>query len=861
MSVPRKAKAMPPATWMVTLLYALIAVLMTYPVAFKLSSSVAGAEDRDNFQWVWSLWWSKKAWLDLGTSVANLKTLYYPTGAYHPLLAAEPYVQLLALPLVLLFGPKVAYNVEFLLSFLLSGLTMYLLCTYITRNRCAAFIGGLIFGFFPSRATHAVAGHFGQIMTYWFPLYALFLLKLFARPNIRNALLCGLFLAFSLTVYLMHIAYFVAPFTLLFLIVHRQGLSDVRFIRGFVSVLLLAALLSAPFLYPIVAGKLSGQIEYLGRASGMTDFSVDLLAFLIPPPYHPVLSLWEKVHLIRHVVYAESMAYLGLTTLCLALWGVKRRKSEARFWLILGVGAAVLSLGPFLKVGGELVRYTIKGRESYLVLPYALLTKVPFFEWGRTPGRLSGTMSFALAVLASLGARDILLRLKAQWPRAAFVGGIALLVLFEYTTIFPFPTAGEYIPDFYRKIAEEPGDYAVLDLPIETGGSTGTSNRAMYYQVIHGHKIVSGFIHRFPPGAEELTRLVSQLAYRPSDEDIVDYPPSEENLATLSRLGVRYVVVHKFSSIAADVVASLQQSLGHPLFEDKQITVFATPQQNGRLLIETIPFLDEEDNWGSLESWGGVPSRWMGNDGLIYFYLPGKGKYRLRFTTYSDGSQPMNLQVFVNKQLAQVFVGKGWQFPVTPVLELEKGLTAVGFHLPGYSTGSQESEDRAQGRHMLFQEVDMLLVALPSQRWSPDALDIEQHVEASLGDGIRLLGYNIESGLRPGDNLHLTLFWQALSKMDRAYTVFTHLVDEEGRMWGQKDNPPVDGFYPTSWWDEGEIVRDQYNLVISPDAPLGEYWIEVGMYLAETGERLEVRGQDGLLPENRIILSPPVKIR
>ena len=68
---------------------------------------MAGAEARDNFQWIWFLWWGKKAWLDLGTSVTNLKTLYYPTGAYHPLLAAEPYVQLLALPLVSLFGPKV----------------------------------------------------------------------------------------------------------------------------------------------------------------------------------------------------------------------------------------------------------------------------------------------------------------------------------------------------------------------------------------------------------------------------------------------------------------------------------------------------------------------------------------------------------------------------------------------------------------------------------------------------------------------------------------------------------------------------------------------------------------------------------
>lgn len=97
--------------------------------------------------------------------------------------------------------------------------------------------------------------------------------------------------------------------------------------------------------------------------------------------------------------------------------------------------------------------------------------------------------------------------------------------------------------------------------------------------------------------------------------------------------------------------------------------------------------------------------------------------------------------------------------------------------------------------------------------------------------------------------------------MEEGYTVFAHLIEEEGNIWGQKDNPPVDGFYPTSWWEEGEIVRDQYNLVISPDAPPGEYQIEVGMYLVETGERLEVRGEEGSLPENRILLSPPVTIR
>jgi hypothetical protein len=56
-------------------------------------------------------------------------------------------------------------------------------------------------------------------------------------------------------------------------------------------------------------------------------------------------------------------------------------------------------------------------------------------------------------------------------------------------------------------------------------------------------------------------------------------------------------------------------------------------------------------------------------------------------------------------------------------------------------------------------------------------------------------------------------------------------------------------------------VRDQYDLTVSPDAIRGKYWLAVGMYLAETGQRLEVRGEEDPLPENRILLPHPVKIR
>jgi hypothetical protein len=74
----------------------------------------------------------------------------------------------------------------------------------------------------------------------------------------------------------------------------------------------------------------------------------------------------------------------------------------------------------------------------------------------------------------------------------------------------------------------------------------------------------------------------------------------------------------------------------------------------------------------------------------------------------------------------------------------------------------------------------------------------------------------------------------------------------------QKDNLPVDGFHPTTKWELGEIVRDQYDLVISPGAPPGQYQLEIGMYLAETGERLRVL--DGSSEADKVLLNE-VEIR
>jgi len=154
---------------------------------------------------------------------------------------------------------------------------------------------------------------------------------------------------------------------------------------------------------------------------------------------------------------------------------------------------------------------------------------------------------------------------------------------------------------------------------------------------------------------------------------------------------------------------------------------------------------------------------------------------------------------------------------------------------------------------------DVLLGPVQVSRREPPAiadLNMDRPVGAVLDEHVRLLGYNIESGFHPGDNIHLTLFWQCLEEMEQSYTVITHLVDAGDNIVAQKDNPPVDGFYSTTKWKVGEIVRDQYDLTIPQDVAPGEYRFKVGMYLVATGERLKAVRGDEPLPGDVAALPP-----
>jgi hypothetical protein len=126
-----------------------------------------------------------------------------------------------------------------------------------------------------------------------------------------------------------------------------------------------------------------------------------------------------------------------------------------------------------------------------------------------------------------------------------------------------------------------------------------------------------------------------------------------------------------------------------------------------------------------------------------------------------------------------------------------------------------------------------------------------------LGEQIQLLGYDLSAGrLTPAEPLQLTLHWQAVGRPATSYTVFTQLIGSDDQVWGQQDNQPQGGRYPTTVWTPRDRVADRYVLTLREGAPPGQYRLLVGMYDLSTGERLPAINADGTrLPGDAILLA------
>jgi hypothetical protein len=123
-------------------------------------------------------------------------------------------------------------------------------------------------------------------------------------------------------------------------------------------------------------------------------------------------------------------------------------------------------------------------------------------------------------------------------------------------------------------------------------------------------------------------------------------------------------------------------------------------------------------------------------------------------------------------------------------------------------------------------------------------------LKARLGEQVQLLGFDLKPEITgEAQPVQLTLYWQPITDPGIDYTVFVHLRRQGGEIVSQVDGPPMQGRYPTSLWQAGEIIKDEVSL---PPVSLaaGKYELVAGMYNFATGERLPVQGS----PDGAILL-------
>ena len=150
----------------------------------------------------------------------------------------------------------------------------------------------------------------------------------------------------------------------------------------------------------------------------------------------------------------------------------------------------------------------------------------------------------------------------------------------------------------------------------------------------------------------------------------------------------------------------------------------------------------------------------------------------------------------------------------------------------------------------------LALAQLEAQPWISDTPMTAAHsLTATFGDredgAIELLGY----GLRPasdttpiverGGGLRVRLYWRARVVPGASYHVFTHLLTADGRLVSQSDSIPVYGTFSTDQWQAGQYILDEHVIPIGSDVPPGRYWLKIGLYTAEDGERVTARDAAG----------------
>lgn len=843
--------------YLVLAIYVLIGVVFTMPLPLKMGHCLAG-DDIDAWLNPWVNWWTHKALSERGTSTAGLSLyytnyLFYPHGAslvYHSFSHANTALWFALRPVL---GNLPAHNLTILVTYPLSAFTLYLLAHHLTESRPAAFVAGFIFGFSPFHVAESAHPVLGTIQ--WIPLFMLSLERAITQRRTQAGVFAALWLWLTAlsSWHLLVLGFSLGLCRAFYLLVTEPRWRNWKTWRILLIASAVFIILTLPFIWPLLSEQLISSLNdtpsYIS-AHQEEHAGTDLLAFFTPSNYHPLLGpSVSKLYARFYPGLWQRPAFIGYSVLVLGIIGILRGGRRARFWWITSLFVFLLALGPNPHVLGQ------------RLFPYALPWGIPVIRLIRYAGRLNVLLTLCWSLVAAWGCAALLEKIHRHRSRQrdwAIMAGITLLIAFEYCPI-PFPHTCVEVSPFYTQLAQEEGDFAIVEIPM----GRQPSKISMFYQTIHERPLVGGHISRTPPHAYDFIReneLLSKLQmYSAPDYEgpfSFPFPDLSRRLDALAQVGIRYIVFRR-ASTSPQLLAAWQSFIGaHPAYEDNMIIAYLTSLTAGENYSISSRLTEE---LGLVESGEILPdsisqAAWLRLD-LHWAALKSPSRdYRYRVTLRDSAGEVV--ATYDEMELAPGWPTSSWSegelFTTHFANQIDPFLTPGRYRVVVEIINPQTAQ--AAGSADLG---PLEVQALPRQYTRPP---VPTETDFVFGDQIRLIGYE----MKPGEaKLEITFYWQALRRMEQSYKTFVHLspVGQSGShaLVTQYDGIPRNWSYPTLWWDEGEIVTDTITLDIEGVKP-GRYEIAVGMYDEDTLKRLPVTDRSGVALPNRKLILPTITI-
>jgi hypothetical protein len=531
----------------VIILYALLTIMLTYPLAFHVET---GLEIGDPALNAWILAWDVHSILTDPLNIFNTNT-FYPFTHNNLAFSEDLFADMLvAFPIIATTKNVIlAYNIIFILSFILSGFGVFLLVDHYLNDKYSAFLAGFAFAFCAFRFSHI--GHLQLLTIQWVPFSILYLDKFINDSNYKNLSLFYIFYflqILSCWYYAFYLTLSLGLYTIYNLAINSEFRKKV-FNRSFqikvalFSILIVASLIPVAIPYIEIANEY-GAARPLAEVSGNSG---DIADYFLAPPFN---VLYGKIYppIISSREWWEHSLFPGGLVIILGLYGILSINNKyngerysylkyvggsvQNFYLILAFFAFVLSLGTQLHLFGHVIDIN---------LPYNYFYEYfPGFKSMRAPVRWGIIVTFSFSILAGYGLNK-LIKYKSDTKRLKVFLFCILLILLESTYIplgYGTTPLGQDIPEVYKWLSNETGDFAIVELPmvfadqIRSGIDLYKNTKYMYYSTYHWKKLVNGY-SGFTP--EDYIKIVNTIKSFPSNESI----------KLLQQLGVKYVIVHK----------------------------------------------------------------------------------------------------------------------------------------------------------------------------------------------------------------------------------------------------------------------------------------------------------------------------